>query len=351
MDISAYLVELIIEKDQVVVPGLGKFFKQRTAGYYDAENELYNPPSGEIYFSTDYMHDDKLVHLISQKAETSLTSAYAILDEYIREIKNALKSEAVNINGIGTLTNHDGKLSLTAEKKETLNKSYFGLPKLDPNSPRLKGEDIETYSLAQQALNTALPDELLEEKPKRGIVAIIMGIVAVAILAGAVALYFAKPDFYKDLITKIQFSNVKPSTTPVQPSNTPKTPAANELEKADSIYQSTDIETNLKAQGFEVEKAKDSTNVSIKSEVLPKRGDFRYDIIIGLYTRRDDANKRVKQLKDNGIDAHIVEDVSGPMIKISCATFYDKASADKELKRVLEELNPQAFIFTDKILK
>ena len=94
MEISNYLVELITEKDQVTVPGLGRFFKKRKSGYYDDATKTYFPPSGEIVYSAEYMHDDKLVHLISQKTETSLTSAYAILDEYIREIKIALKNIA-----------------------------------------------------------------------------------------------------------------------------------------------------------------------------------------------------------------------------------------------------------------
>lgn len=353
MEISQYLVELITEKDQVIVPGLGKFSKKRKSGYYDDATKTYFPPSGEIVYSADYMHDDKLVHLISLKKGTSLTSAYAILDEYIREIKLALKSNVVKLRGIGTLSQNEGQMSLVSETETNLNKSFFGLPHVDTLSEKLVGVDTENYSLAEQALNASLSGELYDKQPKRGILAIVMGIIAVAILAGVVGLYFAKPGIYKDLVRQIQNYTVSnPSPTPVAPV-APKnqTPNAVAIQKADSIYSNNDIESKLKAEGFEVEKVKDSTNVSVKTKVLPKKGDIKYEIIIGLYTRREDAVKRVSQLKANGIDAHIVEDADGPMIKISCATLYSDAEANRELDRVREELNPEAFKKAIKILK
>lgn len=352
MEISNYLVELITEKDQVTVPGLGRFMKKRKAGYFDDATKTYFPPSGEIVYTTEYMHDDKLVHLIRQKTETSLTSAYAILDEYIKEIKLTLKNNEVKLKGIGILKEEDGHITLTSETETNLNKKFFALPAVDTLSPKLVGVETDNYSLAQQALNTSIPDELFEEEPKRGIVAITMGIIAVVILAGVIGLYFAKPDIYKNMVNQIQSYIPKNSPTPIAPvkPNQP-TPNAVALQKADSIYKDNDIESKLKAEGFDVEKVKDSTNVSVRTNVLPKKGDIKYEIIIGLYTRREDAVKRVSQLKANGIDAHIVDDADGPMIKISCATLYSDAEAEKELSRVREELNPEAFKKAIKILK
>jgi hypothetical protein len=80
MDISPYFIELLKEKNQVTVPGLGKFYKKIIPGYYHQESKSYYPPSGIIDFTTEYLHDDKLVHLIGLKNNFSLTSAYAVLD-------------------------------------------------------------------------------------------------------------------------------------------------------------------------------------------------------------------------------------------------------------------------------
>lgn len=353
MDISPYLLSLLTQKDQVIIPGLGRFFKIRATGFYDDDRKTYYPPANKINFSTDYLHDDKLVHLISQNAQTSLTSAYAILDEYVRDIKNVLKTDDVTINGIGKLSSQNGKLMLDSADSETLNKSFFGLPSIDTLSPTLIGNESETYSLAQQAMSTAMPSDYVEERERRSVTSMVLMIVAVAIIAAAIGLYFAKPDFYKDLINNIQTTNFNINPKKITNPNVVQS-NKQDLQKADSIYNSkgTDaIENKLKAQGFDVEKPRDSTDISVNSKIIPKKGDFRYEIIIGLYMSKDEAKERVKQLKSYEINAYILDDKDGPMIKISGATLYNDAEAEKELQRIRKEINPEAFKKAYKILK
>jgi nucleoid DNA-binding protein len=353
MDISPYFIELLEEKNQVTIPGLGKFFKKRIPGYYHQESKSYFPPSGVIAFTSEYLHDDKLVHLISLKNNSSLTSAYAILDEYLRDIKNTLKTDILNLEGIGILKSDDGKLSLESTPSANLDTASFGLPEIDTQSELLLGTDQETYSLAQQALSTAMPDEEMVEE-KRSVTSLVFMIIAVAILASLAGLYFAKPDIYKNLINQVQQNFAK---KPEPPKEKVALPAASveELTKADSIYNSAsdDVEANLRAQGFDdIEKTKDSANVIVKTKILPKAGGFRYEIIIGLYSLKEDAVTRAQQLRSYGIDARVLEeDKDGPMIKITGATLYDDNAAEKELKRIQKEINPQAFKKAYKILK
>lgn len=345
MDISPYFATLIEQKDQVIVPGLGKFYKKRAAGYYDEETKTFYPPTKEIDFSTEYMHDDKLVQYISQEKNTSLTSAYAILDEYVRELKVNLKKHAVDILGIGSLVLEDEKIHLKEKKEAKLNKTYFGLPALDTQSSSLIGEDEENYTLAQQALNTAMPDDYEEERPRTSRVKIFVIVFILALIASLVTLYFVKPGIYQEIYQQFQR---KQNTKAIPPS---KMPSQESLNKADSIYNSKqDIESKLKAQGFDVTEARDSTDVSINEKTLKNNG-IRYEIIISQFQKRSEAVERVALLKQNGINAFIVDDADGPLVKISCATFYNETEAKIELQRVREELNPEAFIKPIKTLK
>jgi nucleoid DNA-binding protein len=351
MDISPYFIELLEEKNQVTIPGLGKFFKKRIPGYYHQESKSYFPPSGVIDFTTEYLHDDKLVHLISLKNNSSLTSAYAILDEYLRDIKNTLKTDVLQLKGIGILKSDAGKLTLESNPSANLNIASFGLPEIDTQSELLLGSDQETYSLAQQALSTAMPDEDMVEE-KRSITSLVLMIIAVSILASLIGLYFAKPDIYKNLIIEVQQSFAsKPS--PKKEEVVIPAIKVEDINRADSIYNSTSDQTeaNLKAQGFDFEKTKDSADVEVNTKVLPKAGGFRYEIIIGLYSLKEDAIKRATQLKSYGIDARVLEDKDGPMVKITGATLYDDDAAEKELKRIQKDINPEAFKKAYKILK
>ena len=349
MDISPYFAELIAQKDHVIVPGLGKFYQSRISGYYDEANKSFFPPSQKIEFTAEYRHDDKLVQFISQKSNISLTSAYAILDEYVKDLKATLKSEPVTINALGKLEIVDDKISFsTDENTQVVNEDFFGLPVVDTLkiAPVILREEAKDYSLAQQAINTAMLDDDEDEKPKSIIGRLILIFILFLLIGGAIAVFYLRPEVYQNLINKFnQNKKEQPATLSKDLSD------AEAVQKADSVYDSGDIEAKLKASGFEVEKAQDSTDVVVSENALPKNNGIRYEIIIGLYEKRDQAEARVKELKANGINSYIIEDADGPLIKISCAVFNTKTEANRELKRVQEELNPRAYTLPIKTLK
>ena len=349
MDISPYFAELIAQKDHVIVPGLGKFYQSRISGYYDEANKSFFPPSQKIEFTAEYRHDDKLVQFISQKSNISLTSAYAILDEYVKDLKATLKSEPVTINALGKLEIVDDKITFsTDENTQVVNEDFFGLPVVDTQkiAPVILREEAKDYSLAQQAINTAMLDDDEDEKPKSIIGRLILIFILFLLIGGAIALFYLRPEIYQNLINKFnQNKKEQPATLSKDLSD------AEAVQKADSVYDSGDIEAKLKASGFEVEKAQDSTDVVVSENALPKNNGIRYEIIIGLYEKRAQAEARVKELKANGINSYIIEDADGPLIKISCAVFNTKTEANRELKRVQEELNPRAYTLPIKTLK
>ena len=349
MDISPYFAELIAQKDHVIVPGLGKFYQSRISGYYNEASKSFFPPSQKIEFTTEYRHDDKLVQFISQKSNISLTSAYAILDEYVKDLKAVLKNESVTINSLGKLEIVDDKITfLTDENTQIINEDFFGLPVVDTQktAPIIIREEAKDYSLAQQALNTAMLDDDEDEKPKSIIGRLILIFILFLLIGGAIALFYLKPEVYQNLIKSYKNNKIE------QPASLSKDLSdAEAVQKADSVYDSGDIEAKLKAKGFEVEKAQDSTDVLVSENAIPKNNGIRYEIIIGLYEKRDQAEARVKELKANGINSYIIEDADGPLIKISCAVFNTKTEANKELKRVQEELNPRAYTLPIKTLK
>jgi len=351
MDISPYFAELIAQKNHVIVPGLGKFYQSRISGYYDEASKSFFPPAQKIEFTTEYRHDDKLVQYISQKSNISLTSAYAILDEYVKDLKAVLKNEPVTINSLGKLEIVDDKITfLTDENTQIINEDFFGLPVVDTQkiAPVILREEAKDYSLAQQALNTAMLDDDEDEKPKSIIGRLVLIFILFLLIGGAIALFYLKPEIYQNLINEFnQNKKEQPATLSKDLSD------AEAVQKADSVYDNGDIEAKLKAKGFEFEDVKDSTDVVIAENSIPKDNGIRYEIIIGGYAKSDiaKAEAKVKELKENGINAYILKDDDGPLIKISCAVFYNQDQAKKELIRIQSELNPQAYIKPIKTLK
>ena len=101
----------------------------------------------------------------------------------------------------------------------------------------------------------------------------------------------------------------------------------------------------------EVEKVPDSITISSNSttpdslKTAPKPAKV-YEIIVASFGLRREAETSVKGLRKKGIDAKVIEDTKKPKFKVSIGTFTVKSAADKERKRIQQELTKDAWILT-----
>lgn len=345
MDISYNIADFLEKNQQVVLPGLGRFFRIRSEGYFDKENNTFYPPKENVEFSenTDKRPDNPLVTFISHHNNISISSAAYLLEKFIDDLKNQLTNVGeVKLSDLGTLVKREQDIIFLPDQKLELGNNFFGLPELNLDKSdsiyEEKEEEEEFFSLAEQALSASFSDEAefktSNTKSKKWLYFAIPLLLVMGSIAG---LYFLRPDIYNslfnpNLINKEGTKNFIPIAIPDEQN----------IAKADSIYQD-DIVKNLESEGFEVEPIKDSANVVVTENAVPKKDMLRYEIIISAWQTRARAEAHLKKLKANGIDAHIVEDAGGSLTKISIATLYNKEDADRELQRVREEINPEAF--------
>jgi len=345
MEISFNIKDLLEKNNQVILPGLGSFYKNRIEGFFDEAKNTFFPPKETIAFTTSETNhqsgQDSLITFICNSKNMSSASATYILSKYVEDLKKVFNETGeLSFKDIGKLKLQDSEIILETEESEKSGSSFFGLPVF--TLPKAETESTisqpETnFTLAEQALSTAVSDEeLLESKPKsKTWLYILLSIIILALSLST--LYFLRPDIYHSIfnanINNPEIKNVIPVTTPEE----------RETIIADSIYKDN-IVKNLESGGFEVENVKDSSDIAINEKVVPNKNNIRYEVIIAAWQTRPKAETHLKKLRENGIDAHIVEDADGLMIKISAATLYNQQDAEKELNRIREELNPEAFI-------
>lgn len=348
MEILFNIKDLLEKSNQVVLPGLGSFSVKRIEGFFDDEKNTFFPPKETVEFSrSEVTHHpeqkDVLIEFISSSKNISATSASYILSKHLENLKKNLQVNGeVYFQDIGKLKYQDSEITFEAENEEKLANSFFGLPSFklpSENKEPIQIEKVEiptNFSLAEQALNASITHEelLLENKPRsKKWVYFLLAVVIIALSVSALYLY--KPDIYNS-IGNLNFIN------------TPAVITIDSIEKresaiADSIYRN-DVVKNLESEGFEVETVKDSADITVNQKVVPNKNNIRYEVIIAAWQTRTKAEDHLKKLRANGIDAHIVDDADGFMIKISAATLYNQKDAEKELSRIREELNPEAFI-------
>ena len=348
MDIAPYIADLLRQHDEVNVPSFGTFYKEHKAGFYDAGRSDFLPPSYSLSFKKS---DDStfFTEYISRQKNVSINTANYFIEKFVSQINSLLDVYGqTEIELLGTLKRFPGgTYSLTGSPDMDTIGEYYGLmpvPEIKvqqiEGAPAIAIQPAETVSVASETAPTIeeLRAEEAEQTGKKvsGASKVILT-AAMLILIGIIT-YLVYPQAFE---TFRQKTNVPGHKVPVkEPKVAPVTKTlADSIAEADTIYQ------ELAKQGFEVEKPRDTLEISTDVKVVTAVPEaVTFEIIGAAFARRTEAETYVKQLTGKGVYAKIVENMPGSKLKISLGTFNDENSAKKELIRIQKDLNKDAWI-------
>lgn len=339
MDIGQYISELLKEHNEVSLPGLGTFFKQRVSAYFNEAERTFYPPVEKIVFKAEEGSSSLLVNHIIASKQLSESSARYFIERFCENIKNTLnKNSSVIIAPLGTILKTDSGYTLESDSNKSA--SFFGLKPIKEPAAHIGRAPIATH--------TPIEEETLEYTSERS-VSSSKGIwitLTVLFLLGTISglAYFYYPQYFKN----INFpSNNKPSRKAFKP-----------VIKRDSIRDSVSfadsIVRQLESQGMhgaQVEKAKDTLKISSKItspdtlEITPQ-AKKTYAIIVASFGLKSEAETSIKNLRHRGIDAKILVDSRKPKFKVSIGTFTTIEAAKKENKRIQQDLIKDAWVLT-----
>ena len=347
MEISFNLRTLIEKNNRVALPGIGAFYKKRTEGFFDENKNSFFPPKEDISFN----YNPKEISTSDEISDAESNFIRSLTDKVKEAFSN---SGEITIENLGNLKKKGDVIVFEKTVDQySFNSSFFGLPVLTLPKEEVKQEYIPPtitepqenntgFSLAEQALSVAVEDTYLQEEQTKPKTWLYVLLTLVILALGAFAFYQYRPDIVEDAWKQV-YPDPKPATVPAVIAV--DTDSLNK-QIADSIYkEQINIEEELKNQGLDAERVKDSATITIETKPITNKATMRYEIVISAWRTESKALSEIKRLKTLGIDAHIVENAGGIMEKISVGSFYNRADAEKELKRIKEEINPEAFIF------
>jgi len=370
MDIARYIADLLKENKEVSVPGMGSFYIKRQPASFDNESNTFFPPKKELGFKTEESDPSLLINCITDVKNISEPSAKYFAENFGSEIKNRLETEGkVDIHPLGKFEQVSGewifqpsqefsftdyyRLPPVKELEWTASKEEIAKLKTEPQpaaipTPEIQEENENTALTEEQLfidtdpeINEAVPGEEIPIKKRKTWPAVLV-IVNALIIIGAVV-YISNPALLDFLL--------KPNTS--APVNKQVIPVSQEKNMEDSEAKADSIMQELHAQGFhDVEKIQDTTisNVEItaKTDTIQAQSPLRIEIIGASLPSRKEAENYIRQMKARGIDAKIVEEKKGRLIKVSLGSFTDKAKADAELHRIRREITKEAWPLTIK---
>lgn len=325
MDISRYLAELIRSKRELVVPGLGKFYREQIPASYDANSQSFLPPAERIVFKNEAVEDGTLVQHISQSENISINAAKKLLEEYTSNLHDLLSNtELIKIDQLGSFEKSENGFAFEADPGLVSN-PYFGLkPQSEPSTAtQIAVENI--VSVNETADKVEMAEEESEEEissGSKGKIGLLILAVLLSIIAGLQVFY---PQAF-DLLRPEQPENNQTMIPPVQTDTIP-------------VIDTTVLDSSL---------VTDTPKV-IAAPIISDAPT--YEIVIAAFGKRSEADNFMQQLAQRGITARALPNRKKEYIKISVGSFSDQQQAQQELQRIQRELSKGAWIYKVKPLK
>jgi hypothetical protein len=333
MNFADYLSELLGQHDEVSVPGLGCFVRERINGYYNDKEARFYPPYHQVKFVPQPKDDDDtFAQYVADKKNISLASSKYFAEKFISKLREDAARSKYLFADLGSFQVEQEQLVFKPNDKIPADPAFYGYPPINiykagqqTNGGIARPAFPETVQQATVPVAAAAtpfqpipsqPQYFEEEPEKKGIN--IWLIIIICIAAVALAL-FGVYKFYPAVFDKVTgtYHNITNKDSVVQP----------------VVRHEIKVDTAKKATATVDTTAKTTVAATPAPAQVVNAADTvkqqRFEIIEGSFRKLPSANTAVRYLKNKGVDAKILTDAPGPLLKISVGTYpsHDEAEA------------------------
>jgi hypothetical protein len=303
MNLANYINDLLYRYDCIIVPNFGGFVTNKIGATIDEDSHTFYPPKKQITFNSHLKKNDGLLaNYIATSENISFEKALNAIDLTVIEWKNDIKNQPLQIGSIGALLlNERGQIIFEPNIKVNYLASSFGMSSLESAS-------IKRY---QEQVKPLIP--IVTSESKKGIPTFIKYAATAAIL---LTLSFVGNNIYQQ--------------------NKQQTILAKQ-EKA--------IEKKIQSATFVIANPLPTIELSVVKEVEIVKP---YHVVAGAFQFTENAEKKVKQLKELGYDAKIIGVNKWGLTEVSFNSFMDRNDAINSLYKIQKTISADAWLLTKK---
>lgn len=143
--LSKMIGELLLDHDEVGLPGLGTFMAEMVPASFSDKGYTINPPYKRVTFLPSRSEDDSLVKLYSESNAIDYDQSKAILQHFLEETKKGLvDNKVVVFPGLGRLrsTRQNNFFFITDEDLDIF-PDAFGLPSVSLKNHTESGREVQ----------------------------------------------------------------------------------------------------------------------------------------------------------------------------------------------------------------
>lgn len=159
---SKMVKELILDRDRVVLPGLGAFVAEIVPSTFSDKGYTINPPYRRLFFRSRPDEGDDLISFYASSNNVELDIADRIIKDFVRELKGVLhEKKTVVFPGLGRLrATKENHVFFVADESLDIYPDGFGL---EPISLKTHQETVEEVSAAVVGLRSLLDTPAVPE--------------------------------------------------------------------------------------------------------------------------------------------------------------------------------------------
>ena len=167
--LSRMVKELILERDKVVLPGLGTFVAEVVPASFSDNGYTINPPYRKLYFRSRLEDDSSLVKLYSTSNNIGEDLAENILTDFLQELRQVLKEKKLVVfPGLGRLrATKENNFFFVPDEDLDIYPEGFGL---QPISMKTHVETREEVAQAMENLKSIIDSPAVSESASRSAV-------------------------------------------------------------------------------------------------------------------------------------------------------------------------------------
>jgi len=333
MNLADYLSELLGLHDEVNVPGLGYFIRNRVNAYYNDSEGRFYPPYHQVKFVAQPKDDEVFAQYVADKKNISLASSKYFVEKFITKLREDASKGKFLFADLGLFQSDLDQLVFKPNERIPSDPAFYGFPPIDifkatqPLSVDMKkpvlAPDQPVSAPATAAVAIPPPPRAIhspeyyddEVEQKRGVNVWLIILISLAVLALAA---FGVYKFYPKAFEKVKAEYNKLT------GNTADTPVvvrqgSKEIKKdtAKKTVPPTDTAAKTVTTIVKPDSAKMVHYEAIAEEVRSLRV----------------AEARLAHFRSLGLDAHIVPNTIGPLKKIAVG-FYTTASAADSVEKM-----------------
>lgn len=153
--LSKMVKELILDRDRVVLPGLGAFVAEIVPSTFSDKGYTINPPYRRLFFRSRPDEGDDLISFYASSNNVELDIADKIIRDFVRDLKGVLhEKKTVVFPGLGRLrATKENHVFFVADENLDIYPDGFGL---EPISLKTHQETAEEVSAAVVGLRSLL---------------------------------------------------------------------------------------------------------------------------------------------------------------------------------------------------